>query len=244
MANFSVILAAAGRSSRFNDPAFKKTYINLNQKAVWLHSAERFLNRDDVQQLIIVIAQEDKESFSLKFGSDVETMGIDVVVGGAERADSVQNALDKVDANCEFVAIHDAARPCVSDEEVERVFVAATQSNAAILAIPVTSTVKKSEDGKFIQETVDRSKLWLGQTPQCFSRELIQGAYANRGDFKPTDEASLVERTGTQVTLVEGSPLNIKLTTKADLAFAEACIKTMTNPKLDVPPSSEGNLFR
>jgi 2-C-methyl-D-erythritol 4-phosphate cytidylyltransferase len=244
MANFSVILAAAGKSSRFNDPAHKKPYIHLNQKPVWLHSAERFMNRDDVGQLIVVIAKEDQAMFSREFAANVAAMGIDVVVGGAERADSVQNALDQVHAACDFVAIHDAARPCVTDEDIENVFVATEKTGAAILATPVTSTVKKSVDGKSICETVDRRELWLGQTPQCFGRELIQKVYRGRGDFKPTDEAQLVERSGTKVTLVEGSPLNIKLTTKADLIFAESCIKAMPMPTIDSRPFGEDKLWR
>ncbi len=235
MATFSVILAAAGKSSRFADPIQKKPYIDLHQKAVWLHSAERFKNRDDVKQVIIVIAEEDKELFMIRFGKAVATQGIDVVIGGVERADSVQNALNQVDPECDYVAIHDAARPCVFDDAIEQVFKAAIESGAAILASRVSSTVKKSSDGKSIDETVDRNQLWLAQTPQCFSRELIQTAYAEKGEFNPTDEAQLIEQGGGKVRLVEGSPLNIKLTTKADLVFAEACIKANVSPRTDAP---------
>lgn len=239
MATFSVILAAAGKSSRFQDPVNKKPYVELDQKAVWLHSAERFLNRDDVKQLIVVIAEEDREPFDKRFGRDVEQLGITVVIGGTERADSVQNALNRVDADCGFVAIHDAARPCVSDEDIERVFHSVVASGAAILATRVSSTVKKSGDGSRIDETVDRNQLWLAQTPQCFATSLIQEAYANRGDFNPTDEAQLIERGGGDVVLVEGSPLNIKLTTQADLAFAEAYIKASANPHFDAPVNDD-----
>lgn len=236
MDKFSVILAAAGKSSRFADPNHKKPYVELHQKAVWLHSAERFLNRDDVRQVIIVIAEEDKELFLLRFGSEVTSRGIEVVLGGAERADSVQNALGQVDEECDFVAIHDAARPCINDDDIERVFAAARESGAAILATPVSSTVKKSIDGISVDSTVDRSELWLAQTPQCFSRTLIQNAYGERGELTPTDEAQLVELRGEEVRIVEGSPLNIKLTTKTDLAFAEACIATQKPLQVDTPP--------
>lgn len=239
MATFSVILAAAGKSSRFQDPANKKPFVTLHQKAVWLHSAQRFWNRDDVKQLIVVIAEEDQESFQQRFGAVVSEHGVDVVVGGAERADSVQNALNAVDPDCDFVVIHDAARPCVSDEEIDRVLQAGKGGGAAILGIRVSSTVKKSADGRQVDETVDRSQLWLAQTPQCFARELIQEAYANRGEFNPTDEAQLVERTGGTVLLVEGSPTNIKLTTQADLAFAEACINARDVTHFDSPISND-----
>jgi len=121
MANFCVILAAAGKSSRFNDAHFKKPFAILAGKAVWLHSAELFLRRPDVKQLILVIASEDRVEFTEKFGANVAIHGIDVVIGGAERSDSVQNALDKVRSEIDFVAIHDAARPCINDTLVEEV---------------------------------------------------------------------------------------------------------------------------
>ena len=105
MPKYSVILAAAGRSSRFKDDHYKKPFANLNRKAVWLHSADRFLKRDDVKQLIIVISEADRESFNMKFGANLAVLGIDVVIGGEERRDSVRNALAKVDADSEFVAI-------------------------------------------------------------------------------------------------------------------------------------------
>lgn len=246
MGKFAVILAAAGRSSRFNDAAYKKPFIPLNQKAVWLHSAERFLNRDDVKQLIVVISEEDKSDFMIKFGANVAVMGIDLVIGGAERADSVQNALNKVNPECDCVAIHDAARPCITDELIETVFQEAERSQAAILATRVDSTVKRSNDGKTVDETVDRKPLWLAQTPQVFSRELIQNAYAERGDVNPTDEAQLLEMQGHSVTIVPGSKLNIKITTKSDLSFAAACIKAAPKPKLDAPihPFGDDTLWR
>ena len=122
MPKFSVILAAAGKSQRFKDDHYKKPYAILNKKAVWLHSADRFLKRDDVQQVIVVIAEEDRESFMTKFGANLAVLGIDVVIGGKERCDSVANALAKVKPDTDFVAIHDAARPCVSDEDIENVF--------------------------------------------------------------------------------------------------------------------------
>ena len=93
MAKFAVILPAAGRSSRFKDDYYKKPYALLAGKAVWLHSAERFLQRSDVAQVLVVVAPEDRESFNFKFGSNVAILGIDVVQGGAERSDSVAAAL-------------------------------------------------------------------------------------------------------------------------------------------------------
>lgn len=243
---FSVILAAAGRSSRFKDVHYKKPFAILNQKAVWLYSAELFMKRSDVTQIIIVVSQDDHEDFVTKFGPNLAVLGIDVAIGGAERSDSVLSALEKVDAEADFVAIHDAARPCIDDEMIGRIFAAAVKSKAAIPAIPVNSTVKRSGDGQTIDETVDRTGLYLAQTPQVFERKLLEEMYANRGTLQPTDEAQLAESQGHPVAIVKGSPLNIKITTKSDLSFAKACLKAMPKPKLNTPshPFGDDQLWR
>ena len=243
---FSVILAAAGQSRRFNDAHYKKPFAILNQKAVWLHSAELLLKRSDVVQIIVVVSKDDHEDFVSKFGPNLAVLGIDVVIGGAQRADSVQNALEKVDEQADFVAIHDAARPCINDELISRVFEAAIKSKAAIPAVPVSSTIKRSSDGKMVDETVDRKELYLAQTPQVFERKLLSEMYAKRGSFQPTDEAQLAESQGHPVAIVNGSPLNIKITTKSDLRFAKACLKAMPTPSLNKPahPFGDDNLWR
>lgn len=246
MSTFSVILAAAGRSSRFNDPTYKKPFAILNQKAVWLHSAELFLKRNDVKQVIIVISPDDKEEFIAKFGPNIAVSGIDVAIGGNERADSVANALKKVDPTVDFVVIHDAARPCIHEEFIDTLFTAAEKHNSVIPALPVNSTLKRSSDGNLVDETVDRSNLYAAQTPQIFRRDLITELYENRGDFNPTDEAQLVESAGHTVAIIPGSQLNIKITSKADLKFAAACIKAFPVPRFDAPihPFADGDLWR
>ena len=109
VAKFAVILPAAGKSSRFKDKHYKKVFASLSGRAVWLHSAQRFLDRDDVVQTIIVISPEDHDDFHSKFGANVAILGIDVVTGGDERSDSVRAAIDKVRTDVDFIAIHDAA---------------------------------------------------------------------------------------------------------------------------------------
>ncbi len=220
LAKFSVILAAAGKSSRFRDKHYKKPFAPLADRAVWLHSAERFLNRDDVQQVIMVISPEDRESFDSKFAANVAILGIEVVHGGEERCDSIANALAHVRADCDLVAIHDAARPCLASVWVDKVFAAAKETGAAILAIPVTGTLKRVENGNKIVETLSRTGLWEAQTPQAFRRELLLDAYAQRGDYAATDDAELVERLGHEVTIVPGSPINMKITTREDLQLS------------------------
>ena len=246
MSTFSVILAAAGRSSRFKDPNYKKPFAQLNRKAVWLYSADLFLKRSDVKQVIIVISPEDKEDFLARFGPNLAVLGVEVVLGGAERSDSVENALSKVDPTCDFVVIHDAARPCINADLIESVFQSVKENEAVVPVIPVNSTLKLSTDGKYVDQTVDRTNLYQAQTPQAFKQELIQSIYANRNGAQPTDEAQLAEMNGHRVTMVPGSPLNIKITTKQDLAFARACLEAMPKPKFDAPihPFADDNLFR
>jgi len=235
VSKFAVIVPAAGRSSRFRDKHYKKPFATLSGRAVWLHSAERFLNRDDVVQLILVIAREDRDDFHFKFASNVAVMGIEVVEGGAERADSVEAALAKVKPEADFVCVHDAARPCLVDEWIDKIFAAAEHSGAAIFAIPVAGTLKRVDKEHRIEETVSRGGLWEAQTPQVFRRELLVEAYAQREGFAATDDAQLVERLGRPVTVVPGSPVNLKITTREDLRLAEQALKALPKPKLSGP---------
>jgi 2-C-methyl-D-erythritol 4-phosphate cytidylyltransferase len=255
MANFAVILPAAGQSRRFREKAYKKPYAPLGGKAVWLHSAERFMNRPDVKQLLVVIAPEDRELFNQRFGANVAFMGLQLVEGGKERADSIQRALEQVKEGIDFVAVHDAARPCLADPWIDDVFAAAERDGAAILATPVHATLKRvdgqdaSTKGKGamrIIETVDRQSLWEAQTPQVFRRELLIEAYAKRGREPATDDAQLVERLGKPVTIVPCSPLNLKITTRDDLKLAEQVIKVLPKPKLEgfQHPFAGDDLFR
>ena len=243
---FSVILAAAGKSSRFRDPNYKKPFALLNRKAVWLYSAELFLKRNDVEQVIIVISPADREEFLAKYGPNLAVLGVEVALGGAERSDSVQNALDKVNAASTHVVIHDAARPCINADLIESIFVAAKTNPAVIPAIPVTSTLKLSENGCSVDKTVDRTHLYEAQTPQVFERELLTSMFANRGELKPTDESQLAEELGHPISIVQGSVFNIKITSKQDLAFAIACLEAQSKPKFDAPihPFADDNLLR
>jgi 2-C-methyl-D-erythritol 4-phosphate cytidylyltransferase len=219
MSRFAVILPAAGKSSRFGD-ARKKPFLPLLGRPVWQHAAVRFARRSDVIQLILVLADEDRAHF-------VQTApAVTVAPGGVERFESVANALALVAPEAEFVAIHDAARPCLTDELIDRVFGKAIETGAAMLAVPVADTLKRADEAGRVQETVSRRGLWLAQTPQVFRRDWLEAAFAARarlGDI--TDDARLVEALGHAVHLVPGSPANLKITTADDLALAEAILR-------------------
>jgi 2-C-methyl-D-erythritol 4-phosphate cytidylyltransferase len=245
VSKFAVILPAAGRSSRFQDAHYKKPYALLAGRAVWLHSAERFLNRNDVLQTILVINAADRADFFFKFSSNIAILGIEVIEGGEERADSVQAALARVKPEADFVCIHDAARPCLTDAWVDKIFQAAQESGAAIYAIPVAGTLKRLGPKHQIAETVDRRGLWEAQTPQVFRRDLLLEAYAKRDGFNATDDAQLVERIGQAVTVVPGSPINMKITTKEDLRLAEQALKALPKPKLGpIHPFADDDMWR
>ena len=228
MTKFAVILAAAGRSERFGDRYNKKVFSLLGNRPLWMYSAEAFSKRDDVGQIILVVAPDDREVFADKFAANAAMFGIQIVSGGAERADSVLNALHKVRDDLPFVAVHDAARPCLATPWIDEVFREAKATGAAILGTPVHATVKKADAKGQIVETIPRSGLWLAQTPQVFRTELLRKAYAEHpAPSSATDEASIVERTGHPVKLVPCSWLNIKVTTKEDMKVAELALKAL-----------------
>ena len=164
MSRFAVILPAAGKSSRFRDRE-KKPFASLDGRAVWLRCAELFITRDDVCQCVIVVAPEDQETFRRRYQANLAFMNVQIADGGKERFESVANALALVKPEAEFVAIHDAARPCVTIELIDTVFASAAKTGAAMLAMPVTDTVKRADDKGQVKETVARQGLWLAQTP-------------------------------------------------------------------------------
>ena len=226
---FALILAAAGKSSRFSrggmsDSAVKKTFTHLGGKPIWLRSAEKFANRDDVIQIIIVVAPEDIGWFRKYYISEINRMLLLVVTGGENRVDSIRNGLIAVTPRAGYVAVHDAARPCVTEQEIAAVFKEAKKRGAALLAAPVVSTIKKVIEGQ-IEATVSREELWEAQTPQVFRRELIIEAYQQRITDVPTDDAQLVERLGQPVYIVPTDRGNIKITTQSDLVLAKHLVE-------------------
>lgn len=185
----------------------KKPFANLDGRAIWLRTAEHFVARHDVCQCIMVIGKDDQELVRRRYGANLAFMNVQIVEGGAERFDSVANALKLVKSDAELVAIHDAVRPCLTDELINAVFTKAAQTGAALLALPVGDTVKRVDDQHRIQETLPRKGLWLAQTPQVFRRDWLEAAYASRGKLGRdiTDDAQLVEALGHAVTVVEGT---------------------------------------
>jgi 2-C-methyl-D-erythritol 4-phosphate cytidylyltransferase len=230
-----VIIAAAGSSRRFQDRHTKKPFAMLNNRSVWLFSTEKFLQQKEVVQVLVVIAPEDREMFLSRFASNLAFLEVTLVEGGAERADSIENAVSHLREEVDLVAVHDAARPCLSEIWIEQVFDAAKKHGAAMLATPVVGTLKRVDAQHVIQETVARDNLWEAQTPQVFRRDWFEEAYKKREGFAATDDAQLVERAGHPVRIVPCDRRNLKITTKTDLKLAEKMLALLPKPKLEGP---------
>jgi len=233
MKDIAIILAAAGKSTRFRDPYSKKVFALASSKPVWQHSAQMFAEHPRVAQIIMAIAPEDKELVQEKFAASLSMLCVEVVFGGEERFHSIRNALEKVRSDIKLIGVHDAARPCVTKQSFDALIAVADRTGAAILASPIRGTVKRCSSSDKVLETVERDGLWQAQTPQLFKSSILKSAYASI-QGKPTDDAEVVENSGVSVTCVEGPESNIKITTKEDIRIAEAFLKvpqrTRDNP--------------
>lgn len=233
MSKFAVILPAAGQSSRFRGFKRKKPFVELKGRPIWVRTAEHFLNRPDVCQTILVVAPEDMDWFKETFKPNMAFMEITLVAGGASRAESVRNGMSAITTPADFIAVHDAARPLLAARWVDQIFAAAEMHQAAIPCLKISSTVKRVRDDAVISETVDRTGLVQAQTPQVFATSLLQKAFAScRNLAAATDEASLVEAISQPVHVIDGWPMNIKITTNEDFRLAELF--------LDAVPKSGG----
>jgi len=234
--NIAVIICAAGKSNRFSGQK-KKQFADVGGRAVFLRSVEFFAGRDNVKQIILAVPAEDEEMIKITHGANLSFHGVKLCIGGDERFETVAKALELVRNDIDLVAVHDAVRCCLKEQWLDEVFKVAQISGAAMLACPVTATLKKVENGKII-ETVDRKGLYEAQTPQVFKKNLLKEAYANIGKpdkSKISDDSQLVEALGLKVSIVETDSSNIKITTKADIAIADAIIKSRPKPKPEGP---------
>jgi 2-C-methyl-D-erythritol 4-phosphate cytidylyltransferase len=245
----AVIICAAGSSKRFVEKqkhnleaVKKKQFSDVAGRPAFLRSVEFFAGRDDVKQIIMTIPAEDEELFKITHGANISFHGVKLCIGGSERFESVSKALALVKDDIDLVAVHDSVRCCLTEKWVNDVFALAGKTGAAMLASPVVATLKKVENGQII-ETVDRRGLYEAQTPQVFKKDLLVKAYANLEKLdksKISDDSQLVEALGEKVSIVETDFSNIKITTKADIAIAEAIIKSRAaeKPKGYVGPYS------
>lgn len=232
----AVLIPAAGSSRRFQGKR-KKPFVDMGGRAVFLRSIEAFADRKDVKQVILAIPADEEEMFNIKWGANIGFFGVKVLLGGAERWETVEKMLAEVKEDIDLIALHDAVRPCVTQDMIDAVFAAAAETGAAILAHRLVGTIKKADAKGNIAQTIDRSELWEAQTPQVFRKDILLQAYANRAKVKGdiTDDAQLVEALGLPVKLVESDASNLKITHGADIPIAEAIIKSRPKPKAEGP---------
>lgn len=221
--NYQVVIPAAGQGKRMN-AGKNKQFIELEQVPVIVHTLRVFEDHSMCVGIILVINEQERADF-LQLINDYGLSKVKhLVVGGSERQFSVYNGLQAVDEG-EIVLIHDGARPFITQRGIENLLSKAKETGAAILAVPVKDTIKRVQNG-LVTETVERSSIWSVQTPQAFQLSLVLEAHqrANKENYLGTDDASLVERLGSPISIVHGNYTNIKLTTPEDLVIAKSIL--------------------
>lgn len=221
-ADVGVVVVAAGSGTRVGGSELKQ-FRWIAGKPMALHSLQQFQRRRDVAMVVMALPKSHAgDPPPWIFQCDLERML--VTAGGRERSDSVFNALDDMPDEVRIVVVHDAARPLVPDEVLDRVIAKAREGVGAVAALPVVDTLKEVDDEGRIVRTVDRARLWRAQTPQAFPREMLERAHveARRAGVGATDDAALCERLGLPVVVVRGSERSLKITEEADFSRAEA----------------------
>lgn len=209
-----------------------KQYLKINGKTILEHTIERLISHPKINGVVVAIAADDQHWDKLTFQT---SKPIIKTLGGSERCLSVKNALYELQrhgSDQDWVLVHDAARPCLRHEDLDRLFQQLSQHMVGgLLAYPVRDTMKRSDEKHRVVETVERNMLWHALTPQMFRLHLLRKVLndAIEQGFVVTDEASAVEHAGYQPKLVEGHADNIKITTPDDLPLAECFLSKLAN---------------
>ncbi len=212
----TAIIAAGGRGERFG-AGRPKQLLSIGGQPILERSVNAFLQHDAIGDVVVALPADIANappSYLINTSKPLQ-----IVSGGARRRDSVASAFRVVSERCDVVVVHDAARPFASRDLISRTIAAAAESGAALAALESRDTVKQVHD-RVVQRTLDRRSIFLAQTPQAFRRSVLRDALGLDADA--TDEAALAEQAGHRVVVVEGEASNIKITTPADVAIAEA----------------------
>ena len=219
----SAIIVAAGSSQRMG---FDKLLALLGDKPVLAHTIEAFERTEAVTEIILVARAERVDEFAELIRQNDFKKVRHIIPGGEQRHDSVRAGLQRLDPKTAFVAVHDAARPLVTAEQIESVFALAREHGGAALAEPITNTLKRADRGGVVTGGVSRDNLYGMQTPQIFARELLDKAYVAVAEknLAVTDEVSAVEHLGEKVVLLPNEEWNVKITYPRDLLLAQAVL--------------------
>ena len=216
----SAIIVAAGGSRRMG---FDKLFASIAGKSVLAHSVDAFERADSVAEIILVVLPDRQDEVEKILRGENFKKVRSIVAGGERRQDSVSAGLEKLDESARYVAVHDAARPLITPQQIERVYEVSRTHGAAASAEPVNDTLKHADADLAVTGSVDRHQLFAMQTPQIFETRLLREAYRAVFDqnIVVTDEVSAVERLGRKIVLVPNEDLNFKITYPQDLPFAE-----------------------
>ena len=224
MSNTAVILAA-GLGKRMQ-AGHNKQFIEICGQSVLTHTLTVFAQIPEIAKIILVVRAGEEDTCRNMIPEIAESKTV-LAIGGKERQDSVHNGIRAITWECEYILIHDGARPLVTEEVIRRTLLAAQNSGAAICAVPVKDTIKQADSDGNVLATIPRESLWAVQTPQVFRADLIRRAYENAyvHNHYGTDDASLVEYLGEKIKIVTGDYENIKITTPEDIPTAEQILQ-------------------
>jgi 2-C-methyl-D-erythritol 4-phosphate cytidylyltransferase len=224
----SAIIVAAGKGTRMG-PQVDKLFVELNGCPVVAHTWRRFDEAGCIDEILMVVRDGMQDAFGALAEQYKFKQRFRLVVGGKERQDSVWNGLEALSSGTEIVAIQDAARPCTSRALIAATVTAARDIGAAVAAQHVTDTIKESRDGKLIERTLDRTRLWAVQTPQTFRVDIIRRALSavRQKGLLVTDDTAACELIGQPVQLVLSTEPNPKVTRPDDLPYVEAVLRDL-----------------
>jgi 2-C-methyl-D-erythritol 4-phosphate cytidylyltransferase len=222
----SAIIVAAGGSTRMG-PQTDKLFLPVAGRPLLAHAWQRFDSAPSIGEIILVVRDGRQSAFVELAATLALTKPFRLVPGGKERQDSVWNGLEALSPTAEIVAIQDAARPCTSLTLIEATIEAARQTGAAVAAQPVSDTIKGSDDGIYVSQHLERSRLWAVQTPQTFRVEIIRRALqaARERGLRVTDDTAACELIGQPVKLVHVPGPNPKVTVPDDVPYVEMLLK-------------------
>jgi len=218
-----MLLLAAGLGRRFGSEV-PKACLQCNGRSLVQRCTDRLAAVTDDREIILTCPPDRRDQLIRSLPPHLEDNGVtEIVSGGASRQESMRRALAASDPSFPLVLVHDAARPFLPIAATRQALRRAARIGAALLAIPAPDTLKRVDEDHHVLETLNRSGIWLAQTPQIVQRELLLRALdrAEQDGYEGTDDVSLLERTGVAIEVIEGSRTNIKVTTKADMEFAE-----------------------
>ncbi len=219
------VIVAAGSGLRFGE---KKQFKKLDSKPLYLYSLQRFIECNLIDEIALVVPNDLKKTITLELRKLKQIPEIKIVAGGILRQDSVLAGIEGLSANCEIICVHDAARPFVSVDLINRTINTCEHNDGAIAAIPTHDTVKEvNRRSNLIKRTIPREIIWLAQTPQAFQRKQLLDAllYASENKIQVTDESTLLESLDYSIVVVEGDSGNFKITTQDDWKLAELILE-------------------